>query len=330
MHKTGTSSIQEALSSFNDNGILYGDLLESNHSLAFYTLFSKNYLNYHVWLKRGFNIKEIKEKRKVYLTRIANQLTDLSVKKIIFSAESIGLLEEDEKTSMLLFFTQYGVRINVICYVREPVSFAYSVFQEDIRGGFTNIKEIYNPRYKYRLDVFKENPLVNELIVRDYSSLVKKDVVSDLFETLNLNSEAHNYNRENTRLSISAMKLIYLVNKHIREYKCNQKLYDTRLYFNNVINKLYNKDHRLFSDHFKLNIDNSDINYLCKNFHINYNYCSNDDSNTCSTILQWLEDLSDLDPVNLINFANEKGIKYSKQEIDILALDIFNHYLLHL
>lgn len=329
MHKTGTSSIQEALSSFNDNGILYGDLVESNHSLAFYTLFSKNYMNYHVWKKRGLNINEINEKRNSYLTRITNQLTDVSLRKVIFSAESIGLLEEDEKRNMICFFNRHGMRINVICYVREPVSFCYSIFQEDIKSGSTSIKDSYNPRYKCRLEEFNKNPMVNDLIVRDYGNLKDGDILSDFFNVLGLKENCEAQIIENKRLPISAIKLIFLVNKSIITYERNQNLYETRLHFNNIIRNAYYTDNRNYQDYFNLNIDYSDINYLYSNYNIDYNQMSNADYETSFSILNLLEDLSDVDPTCLINLAKDIGIKYSKQEIDILAMDIFNHYLLH-
>ena len=43
-----------------------------------------------------------------------------------------------------------------------------------------------NPRYIYRLDEFNNNPLINNLIVRDYCNLKNGNIISDFFNVLDM------------------------------------------------------------------------------------------------------------------------------------------------
>lgn len=327
MHKTGSSSIQEALASLRSKEFLYCDLMHPNHSMAFYTLFSKNYLNYHEWKKQGFEESEIIQKKKDYLKILENNLISNSYKKLIFSAESISLLNDDEKKDMINFFRYYGFEINIICYVRDPLSYAYSSFQQDIKSGSINIKEKYTPNYFLRLDEFNNNSLINSLTVRDYSQLKDNNIVNDLFNILGIKDKCKKNYFSNKRLSISALKIIFLLNNHLINYPQNINSYETRLKFINLIEKSFQQDRRKYRDYFCLKIDYDEVNYLCDNFNINYKFSDKRKTDSVGSTLSRLEDLSDVDSALLTNLARDLGVECTEVNPKSLVITIFEFLL---
>lgn len=314
MHKTGSSSVQNALACLKSNDFHYCDFNHPNHSMAFYTLFSKNYLNYHEWKKQGLSVNEITQKRKEYLQIFNKYLTNKEHKKLIFSAESISLLQNEEKKDMIRFFKDYGCEIIIICYVRDPSSFAYSSFQQDIKTGSTNIKERYSPNYFLRIDEFKRNPIIKRLFVRDYKNLKDGNIVTDLFYILGIENENNVKYFENLSLSISALKILFLINKNLNIYSFSRKLYDFRLRLINIVQYNFMYDSRKYKNYFSLNIDYDEVSYLRENFSIYYTKNDKTIKDSVSNTLSFLEDLSDVDSAGLTNLANTLGVECNKEK----------------
>ena len=164
-------------------------------------------------------------------------------------------LRDDEKKDMINFFKDQGCEINIICYVRDPSSFAYSSFQQDIKSGSVNIKQKYRPNYTLRIEEFKKNPLINNLVVRDFHQLKDNNIVSDFFYILGIEDKHKKEFFSNKSLSISALKIIFLLNKNFHKYSKSLKLYETRLKFINLIEKTFKHDNTKYKDYFNLNID---------------------------------------------------------------------------
>lgn len=327
MHKTGSSSIQEALACLRSNEFIYCDLMHPNHSMAFYTLFSKNYLNYHEWQKQGLGVDEIIQRREEYLQIFNKHLDYSGNQKIIFSAESISLLKDDEKKDLITFFKDHGCEINIICYVRDPLSFAYSSFQQDIKSGSINIKEIYSPNYLLRIDEFKKNPLINKLIVRNFNQLKDNNIVSDFFNLLGIDDSHKKDFFSNKSLSISALKIIFLLNKHLKKYLNNLNSYESRLKFINLIEKTFQQDDRKYREYFCLNIDYGEVSYLRDQFSINYKINDKRKTDSVDNTLSRLEDLSDVDSAGLTNLAKDVGVECTGGNPESWIISIYEFFL---
>ena len=327
MHKTGSSSVQEALACLRSDEFIYCDLMHPNHSMAFYTLFSKNYLNYHEWQKQGLGVDEIIQRREEYLQIFNKHLDGREYQKLIFSAESISLLKDDEKKDLITFFKDHGCEINIICYVRDPLSFAYSSFQQDIKSGSINIKERYSPNYLLRIDEFKKNPLINKLIVRNFNQLKDDNIVSDFFNLLGIEDTHKRDFFSNKSLSISALKIIFLLNKHLTKYPKNLNSYETRLKFINLIEKTFQQDCRKYREYFSFNIDYNEVSYLCDNFCINYKINDKRKTDSVDNTLSRLEDLSDVDSALLTNLARDLGVECTGGNPKSWVISIFEFLL---
>jgi hypothetical protein len=94
LHKTGSSSIQNSLRAYDDGKAFYARLGNPNHSVAFRTLFASDYLDYHVWKRKGYSKEEIEERKTAYNKAMIQQLSRNDRSRIIFSGEGISNLNQ--------------------------------------------------------------------------------------------------------------------------------------------------------------------------------------------------------------------------------------------
>ena len=82
-HKTGTSSIQSSIKNYNFKKIKAAVFPSINHSIPMYTIFSKNFLNYHVWKKKGYSNTQIIKKKKEFLNILNEKINNQTYDKLI-------------------------------------------------------------------------------------------------------------------------------------------------------------------------------------------------------------------------------------------------------
>ena len=144
MHKTGTSSIQKSLSVnprlLNKYGFTYPKFVFNskeitNHSILFYNLFG-NYCNYHINRQTQLTDIEVENYREDLFTQLRSSLSKES--KFIFSGEDLCSLSSSQLNDLKLFLREYSIDdIEIVIYVRDPVLFAISNLQENIKSGDT-------------------------------------------------------------------------------------------------------------------------------------------------------------------------------------------------
>lgn len=153
MHKTGTTSIQESLKSYDDGHTFYADLEFTNHSIPMYTIFSENRFKYHIWTKQGMSEAEIRQKKNDFLNSLQHQLTLESRRRILISGEGISLLTPHEKDLMVRFFKNSASKVKILCVTRSPEEYAISILQERIKGGDLKHVPTINPQYQKKFNL---------------------------------------------------------------------------------------------------------------------------------------------------------------------------------
>lgn len=132
MHKTGSTSIQESLNGFSNKNFYYANLGQSNHSVPIYVLFSKNW-NGHFLLK-GKPYEQIVQMKKETHENLISSIEKAKNRTLIISGEDIVSLTEDELSFFRNFLNDQGYQhIQIFAYVREPVEFISSAFQEILK-----------------------------------------------------------------------------------------------------------------------------------------------------------------------------------------------------
>ncbi|QIR15129.1 hypothetical protein [Shewanella aestuarii] len=222
MHKTGSSSIQKCLfEGRNDlgEGIVYADLGTSNHSGAFSYAFKSDIHTHPYYTKRGHSDVDFKNYRAINLERIESELSrEYSV--IIFSAEDLSGLESNDLIKVKELINKYVKHVEVIAYVREPISFAESAFQQKLKTDYISPSTLsLFPKYRSRFEKFEE--IFGNVVYVDYTSLIAdgKSVVEDFCNRYNLPyTESKSVNKS---LSSVAVKFLHSYQAARKDIKIN-------------------------------------------------------------------------------------------------------------
>ena len=211
MHKTGTSAIQSSLREYESNGIKYASFSEENHSIPFYTIFSKNRNNYHIWRKRGLNPSAILAEKQAYHDILLKDLSDPNVDRLIFSGEDMSSLSHSEQANVATFFLEKQCSVKVILVVRDPFSYATSATQQMIKGGHKDLGRI-NPSYQQKLSGFSEVLPVECIRVYDYADLIAGDGLMTNFGNI-LGVTLQDQGKVNESMSLEALAIILQLNR---------------------------------------------------------------------------------------------------------------------
>ena len=186
IHKTGSTSIQAALKGYNKNKVKYVAFEEINHSIPMYTIFSENRYNYHIWQKVGISNEDIDKKKNTYLNILMKEFMNNKVETLIISGEDLSGLKDHEVKKLSEFLTAQQITTTVICYVRDPLSWAVSASQEMAKNGGTtpNLDNMFEFRIQKYIKYFgKKN-----IKVFDYekSSVSEKSIVRHFSRELSI------------------------------------------------------------------------------------------------------------------------------------------------
>lgn len=133
LHKTGTTSIQEALNGYDDGVTAYADLGPANHSYVFLSLFEREFLH-HRWQNLGLSNAEQDRIIARNWSLLDSQLSR-SRARIIFSGEEISTLSAEALGQLKSHFRRHGRDVLVVVFVREPLAMTASLLQQLVQGG---------------------------------------------------------------------------------------------------------------------------------------------------------------------------------------------------
>jgi hypothetical protein len=110
---------------------------------------------------------------------------------------------------------RYCDDIKIVAYVRDPLSFAISYFQQELQGGRTKPLEVINPGYKAKLEKFLKVFGKDAVKIQEFkrAKLLKNDVVSDFCNIAGLNLSSVTVSEENKAISVGAMKILFHFNR---------------------------------------------------------------------------------------------------------------------
>lgn len=214
MHKTGSTSIQKTLNGFSLNGIKYANLGEFNHSIPMYTAFSEDPYNYHVHLNQGRTSGEIDRLRDEVLDSLRVQIAADDYRRLIISGEDISLFSKEAVERFVDFVTPYVDSVTVIAYVREPIGFSSSLFQQNVGGGSRGYS-IPTPDYRMRFEKFLDAFGREKVIFRNFAkgALLNRSVVQDFAAQARIPHDSYSEKRANVSLPEEAVKLLHLFNR---------------------------------------------------------------------------------------------------------------------
>lgn len=213
MHKTGSTAIQSAFRGYKNEKVKYAQLGVENHSIPFYTVYSGNHQDYHIWRRAGLNSKQIEAKRSDILRMLSSYFQKETSHDLIVSGEDISMVPREGVESIKQLLTQNGARVIVIVYVRSPESFIASNLQELIKSGIS-FDTPPPPSFRNRIEKFIEIFGDSSIIIRDYDrkKLIGEDIITDFSSVVDC-EPPEKPQRDNKSLSTEAIKSIYILNK---------------------------------------------------------------------------------------------------------------------
>jgi hypothetical protein len=211
LHKTGTSSVQEALFSSNlgpDKTYLHFETPYIGRKLT--TAFCCRPSRFFADLR---NVSESdSESTKMELQQLIESAPE---RCIIISAEDISLFQEEELVDFINFLRKNGLTLEAVAYVRDYRSWCESFFQQSAKYGHwgTSLFPLGANAYRFAIEKF------DRLLGRENVTLWKYDrsqfpdgcVVKDFFRRLQIGEFSGEAEEVNSGLCIEAVKFMRIL-----------------------------------------------------------------------------------------------------------------------
>ncbi len=216
MHKTGSTSIQSSLKGFSDDVFYYAEMpAGANHSLAMISMFSDNPGQHH--LHQGKKPADIDKFISLSWKSLQKSIKLANGRTLLISGEGISRLSYDNIKAIYKYLSENFDEIQVVAYVRSPVGFMTSIFQESLKiiprtnfiieSDYKNYRDIFG---KFD-DIFKLENV--QLWKFDPKSFPEGCVVQDFCSRLGIALPKQNIVRVNESLSLQSVALLYIYRK---------------------------------------------------------------------------------------------------------------------
>jgi hypothetical protein len=213
MPKTGSSAIQKTLLDLPMEDWIYPALTQNgNLSTVFTALFRENPETFPVFQAIGLSVEEV-QRRRAHWEAILDVALSVPDKGLIFSAESIVRRDAGGLEAARDYFTARDSTVEIIAYVRPPISMMQSAFQQRLKGNMVSGLDFVAewPNYRARLEpldqVFGRKNVMLKLF--DPAAFPNGDVVQDFCDTLNIKHAPAPHGRINESLSLEATALLF-------------------------------------------------------------------------------------------------------------------------
>ncbi|GAB2718977.1 hypothetical protein [Halomonas garicola] len=222
MHKTGSSSIQATLHNLaSEPGAPAGylKLNSPNHSGFFMTLLSEKPEEYHAHKLNGRTKQEAKEIQKRFERDLEYALSVFDSRVLIISAEDLSApgMTENMLGRLKNILSRYCCSVRVVGYVRPPVAYMQSAFQQRLKGGDQyglDVKKLW-PHYRKRFQtldrVFGKEKV--DLVPFLPGSLYQGDVVLDFARRAGVELTEEDLVRTNESISLEACASLFAMRK---------------------------------------------------------------------------------------------------------------------
>jgi len=302
-HKTGSSSIQASVDGYDDGTLFYARFNMPNHSDAMYTAFAEAPESYAIWRRHGLTRAQVQDKRRAYRDRFEQDLAREDRAALVVSGESMSRIDPAGKAELIDFARRHLGEIEVLCYVRAPVSFAASAFQERVKSGIKNVQASISPGYRNCLETYDELLGTGRVRVRvfDRRHLEGGSVVRDFCTQAGMDPDRVTETSRNESLSASALKILYTFNRTNPCFYGEKSLVRARRQLISSLQSLYAGTGAVDPARFVRHADHSDLDYLRSAHGIVF-----DDPGLPDNALDlesWLDDFSDVDLARLADLV---------------------------
>ena len=262
MHKTGSTAIQRTLEGYRSDQVHYAAFGESNHSIAAKTVFCKGRHGYHYHRNRGLSATKIDELADKWRSQLRRSIAECPG-NLIISGEDICTISREDLFDLRDFFVNDFEQVRVLAYVREPVSFCSSYFQQVVRGGlvdFTVPVPAYRSRFEKILDVFGAKQVTFVRFARD--EFVQGCVIEDFARRTGVDLSETPKIVTNESLPLEAVALAYQHNRSGLIQPGNAALVAARSRALQKLAELFDTPFLLAEDVVRAALDSGDIDWM--------------------------------------------------------------------
>ncbi len=221
--KTGSATIQKVLSAQPLPEHHYIKTGNANHSPLLALLFGRgNNQSAPYFRRRGWGPERLAAQRRDWQAELSAEMEGTG-KHLILSAEIFcaPVFDDASLRALKAFLAPHVRDIRVIGYVRSPVSYCQSSFQQRLKGVNPVSLELAPVHYKKRFQKFdtvfgRENVTLRHY---DRNTLADGDVVVDFAQRLGVDLVDYTRTETNTSLSLEAVALLYARQKFGRRIK---------------------------------------------------------------------------------------------------------------
>jgi hypothetical protein len=331
MNKTGSTSIQNSLKNYDDGEAFYARLSHVNHSIPVFTAFANNFKQYHIWLKMGLSEAEMEAKRKKFRQELEAQLSRVDRRRLIISGEDISSLDAAGARDLIDLVQCYAKDIKIVVYVRDPIGFAASSFQQRVKDGSADIPKIIRPNYEKRIAKFIDILGAENVLIRLFSKETLKggSVVEDFCSITGISMDGIQEVRANESVSLECLKLMFLFNRTNPCYSGDAVVTTSRLKLNASLAKAYKDGQSIDKSRFSAIADFEDGKYLEDNFGLKFSsgHLSSEKKGNRQVIEGWLTDVSEIDRAPLDKMLLQFGILGRFPDLPSILSRLFYHFL---
>lgn len=225
IHKTGSSSIQQALAKNRQQllgrGILYPSFRA--HHFELYAAFCQDPLAYHMNRVRGLStLTAVDAARTATLKSFEEELAACRSERVIVSAEDFSAMNADELSAFVSYLSSLGFKaIKFVVYLRDYVSYWESSLQQRIKGGaYIDFAEKVPHRirtYRLFLEALSACSRRDNINIRIFNKAFLKngDAVADFASCSGLDGLEMPTDYANQSLSWTAMLTLNALNKRV-------------------------------------------------------------------------------------------------------------------
>jgi hypothetical protein len=219
MHKTGTTSVQSALARNELQAGWKYIMLQGRQNMGagMFAMFSSHPERYEWFIKRGYTREWVWEERRRLHADLERTIRESPEENFIISGESICLIDPGGVAKMGRFLRRLCDEIRVIGYVRSPIAFKTSYFQQRIKHGpcdiaLTKVRLEYRKRFEKFDKAFGiENVHLHEFAPAEFT---KNCVVTDFCEQIGMTPPPSSaITRVNESLCREACSILYAYRK---------------------------------------------------------------------------------------------------------------------
>lgn len=225
VHKTGSSSIQNALANHNlSDGWKYIHFGQPNSSLITRAAYSigrntSNSPELRHLIAAGDGEEVRRRKIRDYIQSELSRFS--SSKNCIYSAEAIVMLNQAELSRLQKDLGRIGSDVRAVAYIRDPASFFTSAYQQTLKRKFISLEE-HNLKLRYSKRLMKFHTVFGsqktQLWRFEPSRFLEEDIVLDFCDRVGCKMENYRSVRSNERVSSDAFKLLYIYRRKYNKW----------------------------------------------------------------------------------------------------------------